>query len=142
MKRNPNDATALLGLGRNAFQQGDIDGASRYFESALKANPREPEALKELGQIDLRLGRFQKACESLERLTQIEPFDHEVRYTYAQALKLAGDEEHVATLSSTAAARLRKEHDEIVQLQKRLAQGPERPRRSLPGRQMDVRSRP
>ena len=96
LKRNPKSTAAFLGLGRNAFQQGNIEGASEFFESALETNPRDPETLKELGQIDLRLGRIQQACERLKLLSQIEPFDHEVRYSYAQALKLAGDPEPIA----------------------------------------------
>jgi tetratricopeptide (TPR) repeat protein len=115
LKRKPNDATALLGLGRNAFQVGEVDEARRYFQSALEANPRQPDALKELSQIDLRLGRFQKACESLERLTQINPFDPEVRYSYAQALKLTGDDAR-SKLEFEQSVRLRKEQEEIVQL--------------------------
>jgi len=115
LKRNPKDASAFLGLGRNVFQQGDIEKSSGFFESALKVNPRDPEALKELGQIDLRLGRLQKARERLQLLAQIQPFDHEVRYSYAQALKLTGDEE-LSRVELAAASRLRKEHDQIVQL--------------------------
>ncbi len=42
LQRIPDDALALLGLGRNAFQQGAIDSARRYFESALRANPPSP----------------------------------------------------------------------------------------------------
>ena len=96
LKRNPNDTAALLGQGRNAFQQGDIETANQFFERAFETNPRDPEILKELGQLDVRLGRTQRACERLKLLSQIEPFDHEVRYSYAQALKLAGDESQVA----------------------------------------------
>ena len=91
LQRHPNDLTAQVGLGRNAFQQGDIDVARRYFEAAVKANPRQADAIKELCQIDLRFGRIQQACESLKRLTQLDPFDQEAHYSYAQALRLAGD---------------------------------------------------
>jgi tetratricopeptide (TPR) repeat protein len=123
MKRKPDDSTALLGLGRNSFQQGDIEGARQYFVRALDANPREPDALKELGLIDLRLGRFQQACESLERLTQIDPFDHEVRYTYAQALRLAGDERR-AKVELAHAGRLRRENTEVVEFRNALLKEP------------------
>jgi tetratricopeptide (TPR) repeat protein len=115
LKRNPKDSSVFLGLGRNAFQQGDIDKSSRSFESALELNPRDPEALKELGQIDLRLGRLQKARERFQLLVQIQPFDHEVRYSYAQALNATGALEQ-SRAEIAVAARLRKEHDQIVQL--------------------------
>ncbi len=123
MKRKPDDSTALLGLGRNSFQQGDIDGARQYFVRALAANPREPDALKELGLIDLRLGRFQEACQSLDRLAQIDPFDHEVRYTFAQALRLTGDEGR-ANVELAHAARLRKENTEVVEFRNALLKEP------------------
>ena len=123
LQRKPDDATALLGLGRDAFQQGAIDSARTYFESALRANPRQADALKELSQIDLRLGRYPQACENLKRLIEIDPFDHEVRYTYGQALKLAGDVER-SNLELAAAARLRRDHEEIVRLRAGLVQDP------------------
>ncbi len=88
---NPKDDSALVGFGRNFFQQGDLDTATHYFEAALKVDPRQPDALRELGQIDVRLGRFQKACERLGLLTEIQPYEYEVRYSFAQALKLGGD---------------------------------------------------
>src|SRR5207237_2574920 len=109
------DSSALVGLGRNAFQNGDLDGATRYFEAALKVNPRQPEALKELAQADLRLGRIPQACLRFEQLTQIEPYDHEIRYSYAQALKLKGDEAR-ARSETQLAVRLKTEHDHILQL--------------------------
>ena len=61
LKQNPQDATAYVGMGRNAFQQADIDAAIRQFEKALAVSPRDAVALKELAQIELRLGRFQQA---------------------------------------------------------------------------------
>ena len=61
-------------LGRNAFQQGNIEDAGRYFETAFHTNPRDPETLKEVGQLDLRLGRVREACERLKLLTEIDPY--------------------------------------------------------------------
>ncbi len=80
--------------------------------------------MKELGQIDLRVGRFQKACERLRLLTEVEPFDHEVRYSYSQALKLAGDQAG-AKAQAAQADRLRKEHDQIMQLRYDLRRRPD-----------------
>jgi tetratricopeptide (TPR) repeat protein len=123
LDRHPGDAKALVGLGRNAFQNGDLAGATSYFEAALKADPREPDALKELAQADLRLGRFAQAARRFELLSEIQPFDHEVRYAYAQALKLSGDEDR-ARSETERAARLRQEHDEILRLRYNILQNP------------------
>ncbi len=113
----------FLGLGRNAFQQGNIEDAGQYFETAFHTNPRDAETLKEVGQLDLRLGRVREACECLKLLTAIEPYDHEVRYSYAQALKLAGNADQAKT-ELAQATRLRKEHDQIVQLRYSVLKNP------------------
>ena len=105
------------------FNKGPSISARQHFESALKANPRQPDALKELSQIDLRLSRYPQACENLKRLIEIEPFDHEVRYNYAQALKLAGDVER-SNVELAAAGRLRRDHEEIFRLRANLVQDP------------------
>jgi Tfp pilus assembly protein PilF len=123
LERNPKDASALVGFGRNFFQRGDLETATQYFEAALKVDPRQPDALKELGQIDLRLGRFQKASERLRLLTEIQPYEYEVRYSYAQALKLGGDQAR-AQIETEHAARLRKEQDHIAQLRTNLLSNP------------------
>jgi predicted Zn-dependent protease len=123
LKRQPGDTSALVGLGRNAFQNGDIDGARKDFEAALQIDPRQPNALKELAQTDMRLGRFVQACRRFVLLTQIEPYDHEIRYSYAQALKLSGDDARART-ESQLAVRLRNEHNHIVRLRSKILQDP------------------
>jgi predicted Zn-dependent protease len=123
LKRKPKDTAAFLGLGRNAFQQGKIEEADRYWETGLQTNPRDPETLKELGQLDLRLGRIEQACQRLKLLNEIEPYDHEIRYSYAQALKLAGDTGQ-SRKQLELATRLRKEHDQIVQLRYSVLKNP------------------
>jgi tetratricopeptide (TPR) repeat protein len=87
LKRNPRDASALVGLAKIAFQYGDIEKTRKCFEAALEVDPRRADALKELAWIDLRFGRAKEACARLELLTQIEPYDPGIRYSYARALK-------------------------------------------------------
>jgi predicted Zn-dependent protease len=123
LRRNPKDVSAMVGLGRNAFQDGDIDGATGEFEAALAVDPRQPDALKELAQLDLRFGRFAQARRRLELLTQIDPFDPEIRYSYSQALKLLGEPDK-ARVEAERAARLRKEHEQIVQLRSNILKDP------------------
>ena len=64
-----------------------------------------------------------QACRRFELLTQIEPYDHEIRYSFAQSLKLAGDAKRART-ETELAARLRKEHDQIVQLRYKILKDP------------------
>ncbi len=124
LKRNPGNAEALIGLGRNAFQQGDLEAALRYYEQALKTDPRQPEALKELAQADLRMGRFASSRDRFKILIELDPFDYELRYSYAQALRRLGDEAGFRR-ENAAASRLRKENDEITQLRFDLLKAPD-----------------
>jgi tetratricopeptide (TPR) repeat protein len=123
LRRNPKDAAARVGLGRNAFQMGDIAGAIREFEAALAVDPRQADALKELAQLDLRFGRFPAARRRLELLIQIEPFDHGIRYSYAQALKFVGEPEK-ARVESERAKQLREDEARIVRLRSKIVDDP------------------
>jgi tetratricopeptide (TPR) repeat protein len=123
LHRNPTDASALVGQGRDAFHQGDLDGAVKDFEAALAVAPRHRDALKELAQADLRLGRHDQACRRFELLIQLEPYDPEVHASYARGLELSGDPAR-ARSEAELAARLRKEADEMSQLQYNLQQNP------------------
>jgi tetratricopeptide (TPR) repeat protein len=123
LARRPGDTAAFVGLGHNAFQSGDLDAATKYFEETLRLDPRQPDALRELAQTDMRLRRFREACGRLELLTKLEPYDHEIRYAYAQALRLAGDEAR-AKAENQVAARLRNDHDTIIRLRSKIVADP------------------
>src|SRR5262249_52323151 len=123
LRRNPRDAAAMAGLGRTALQAGDVEGAARAFESALEADPRQLDALKGLARVDIRFGRFDRARRRLEQLAGLAPFDHEVHYAYAQALKIAGEPER-ARVESERAARLRGDEERILRLQSSLLNNP------------------
>jgi Tfp pilus assembly protein PilF len=124
LERKPNDAGALVALGRNTFQAGDLESARRQFEAALALDPRQADALKELAHSDLGLGLKAKACERYRLLTEISPYDYEIRYAYSQALRLLGDNAR-AKEHSDRAARLRVEHQRISALQKNLLTNPD-----------------
>jgi tetratricopeptide (TPR) repeat protein len=123
LEHYPHDVSALVGLGRIAFQRGDHDQASKHFEAALAVDPRQPEALKELAQTDMRRRRFSQACRRLELLVQLDPYDPEIRYSYAQALKLQGDDDR-ARPEFELATRLRQEQDRLVDLRHKLLKTP------------------
>ena len=61
-----------------------------------------------------------------ELLTEIQPYEYDVRYSYAQALKLGGDHAR-SRIESEHAARLRKEQDHILELRKNLRRPPNNP---------------
>ena len=71
----------------------------------------------------MRLGHFSQACRRFELLTQIDPYDPEIRYSYAQALKLHGDNDR-ARPEFELAARLRQEEDRLTKLRQRLLKSP------------------
>ena len=48
---------------------------------------------------------------------------HEIRYSYAQSLKLSGDDAR-ARIENQLAARLRNEHDHVVRLRSKILQDP------------------
>jgi tetratricopeptide (TPR) repeat protein len=120
LKRKPGDAVALVGLGRNAFQAGDLDSATRYLEAALAANPKNADALKDLALGDMRAGKPAKARDRYKLLVELAPFDLDIRYAYAQSLRLSGDEVHAREQSDIAAKlraddlRINQIHNEIV----------------------------
>ena len=76
-KRKPKDTAAFLGLGQERVPAGQ-HRRSRPSTSKprLETNPRDPETLKELGQLDLRLGRIRagvRAAQALERDRAFRP---------------------------------------------------------------------
>jgi tetratricopeptide (TPR) repeat protein len=55
------DADKLLAKGKKLFEQGDYAAALKTYEQLLKANPRQPEALNNVGSIQFQLGNFIEA---------------------------------------------------------------------------------
>jgi tetratricopeptide (TPR) repeat protein len=123
LARNPRDASATVAFGRNAFQAGDIEQARQLFESALTLDPRQTDALRELAASDLGLGLLAKACERYQRLTELEPFDYEIRYAYSRALRLLGDNAR-AKAETDRATKLRAEFQRVGELQHKLLANP------------------
>lgn len=77
LKCNHRHVSALVGLGRNDFQNGDIAGALRKLEVALAIDLDPRAALEEPAQLELRFSRFDQAQRRLQRLSRLD-HDHEV----------------------------------------------------------------
>jgi predicted Zn-dependent protease len=124
LDRDPGNLRGLVGAGRIALLKGDVPASIRHFEAALAIDPRDKVALRELGLIDLNNGRIPRACSRLAQAVEVDPHDPEVRFSYARALKIAGDEPRAAE-QSAATERLKKEQQQLVDLRKSLVEHPD-----------------
>lgn len=122
--RNPTSVDGHVGAGEVAMLRGDLSAATRHFREALALDARNPVALRELGLIHIRNGRYSQARDFLETAVEVAPDDTEVRYNYALALKLAGDDA-LAAEETLATDRLRAEQQRIADLRKALNQNPD-----------------
>lgn len=59
--------------GVSAYNRRDIDGALARFTKAVDANPDDPEALNNLGQMLVRKGRAEEAIAQFDRAIKIAP---------------------------------------------------------------------
>ena len=123
LSRNPRSVAGNVGAGQIAVLKGDFQAADRYFAETLAADPKNAVALNQLGLSDLRSSRFTSARDRFKTAVDVEPFDPEVRYNYAKALKMSG-EETLATEVIGISDRLRKDNDRIVDLRQALADHP------------------
>jgi len=123
LENDPRNVEGLVGAGRVALTRGDIPTSSRHFEAALALDPRQIVALRAIGSIDLHAGRIAQACARLGAAVEIAPFDPEIRYGYAKALRLAGDIAR-ATREDVATERLKGQQQRFDALREQLTQQP------------------
>lgn len=124
LARDPKNVRGLAGAGRVALLKGDLTAATRLFEAVLAVAPDDKAALRELGLIDMNLGRVASAKARLKRAVEVDPHDAEARYSYSRALKLAGDDTGAAE-QAAATDRLKDEQKQLLDLRKALVQHPD-----------------
>jgi predicted Zn-dependent protease len=124
LERDPRNLRGLVGAGRVALLKGDLTAAAKAFEDAIAINPREKVALRELGLIDLNGGRIPQACERLKAAVEADPYDPEVRYSYARTLKAAGQTARAAE-ETAATEQLKKEQEKMMELRQALVERPD-----------------
>jgi tetratricopeptide (TPR) repeat protein len=71
--------------GTTAYAAGDYAGSLERFEEAIKQNPNDAEALSNLGQVLVKLGRVTDAIPHLERATTLNPDRWAYRFNLARA---------------------------------------------------------
>lgn len=60
-------------LGNCAFKQGDLEGAVKYYQEALRQTPPLDTAYRNLGVVQAKLGRPNEAIWALEKFTEVNP---------------------------------------------------------------------
>ncbi len=87
----PDHLPSRIGTGTIAVKQGNQAEAETILNEVLRQDPNSIFALSELSQIELQKGSVDKAVAHLKKAVEISPYTSELVYKYAQALKLAGD---------------------------------------------------
>jgi len=87
----PDHLASRIGTGTVALKQGNQALAETILNEVLRQEPNSIFALSELSQIELQKGRVETAVVHLKKAVEISPYTSELVYKYAQALKLAGD---------------------------------------------------
>jgi Flp pilus assembly protein TadD len=86
------------GAGATAYAAGNYSSALEQFQAAIAKNPDDAEALSNLGQILVKLGRVAEAIPYYERAIKIIPQRWAYRFNLARAQGLLGKwDEAVAT---------------------------------------------
>jgi tetratricopeptide (TPR) repeat protein len=85
LKRAPEHAGALTGMGRVKFQEKDYTKAAAFFDKAIVSNPGLREAHYYLGLTDARLGRKEESEKELQIASRIE---HEEVKKHQTVLKI------------------------------------------------------
>jgi Flp pilus assembly protein TadD len=78
------------GAGTVAYLSGDLEGALAQFTAAVERNPQDAEALSNLGQVLVKLGRPGDALPHLEKAASLVPERWEYRFNLARALGVLG----------------------------------------------------
>ncbi len=84
------DFSALLALGMQAAQRGDLVAAAKHFAHAVAANPRSAEAHAALGQAQRGLGQMAEALASFERTIALRPDRPDAHFGRGIALRNLG----------------------------------------------------
>lgn len=78
----------------SAYRAGDLERALGHYRDALAERPGDPQALDNLGQVLVELGRPGEAVPYLKRAAEAEHDNATIRFNLAVALARAGDADH------------------------------------------------
>ncbi|MCX7421176.1 MAG: tetratricopeptide repeat protein [Planctomycetia bacterium] len=90
LKKRPENPDVKTGWGRLLVQLGKNDMAREALEAVQRSHPEHVESLIALGQLELAENNLDRAIQLLQKGTQHERHNSEVRYALANALQQAG----------------------------------------------------
>ncbi|HVV98757.1 MAG TPA: tetratricopeptide repeat protein [Planctomycetaceae bacterium] len=90
LQADPDSAGAATLLARARMKLGDYESARNLLERQLARDSQRVDARQMLGEIELEANHPQAAVEYLAPAVALQPENHELRYTYAQALERSG----------------------------------------------------
>jgi tetratricopeptide (TPR) repeat protein len=74
----------LIG-GQQAYVSGNIDASVQQLQAAVDANPNDPRALNDLGQVLVRTGRAREAVAYLDKAVSLKPDSWAYQFNRARA---------------------------------------------------------
>ncbi|MGB9824536.1 MAG: tetratricopeptide repeat protein [Candidatus Hydrothermia bacterium] len=86
-----NEVNTLLTAGKTLFQQGDDKGALRYFEYALKINPRDERPFIAIAIIKSKQGQHEEAINYATKALELKPNDAQAYYYRAKFYSQMGN---------------------------------------------------
>lgn len=86
--RDPHAFMDASAIARESYAQGDFASALAQFEAAVARNPRDAEALNNLGQVLVRLGRTSDALPYFNRAIELNPDRWSYQFNRARAAGL------------------------------------------------------
>jgi len=90
LKVMPRDFRVLNNIADGLMRQGDPK-ALDYAQQAFQIRPTDPIVAATLGAVLLQTGKLYEAVQILQKATQLDPANGEIRYQFIQALAKAGD---------------------------------------------------
>ncbi len=90
LSNNPSAWIIQNNLGQKLYLVGDVAGARRHYEEALRLHPEYPGALSNLGTVLAGEGRLQEAIELYQHALRIRPDHTNAHFNLGQALFTVG----------------------------------------------------
>jgi tetratricopeptide (TPR) repeat protein len=78
-------AVSDLMAGQQAYVSGNIDASVQQLQAAVDANPNDPRALNDLGQVLVRTGRAREAASYLDKAVSLKPDSWAYQFNRARA---------------------------------------------------------